>query len=71
MNARAAIVGSAAVLWLTLQSNAQVVEPKVADAKPGEVRVMATAAIREPLNAVLKQAEVVIGKPIVVEYGSA
>jgi len=35
------------------------------------VRVIATAAIRDPLNAVLKQAEAVIGKPIVAEYGSA
>src|SRR5580765_6395902 len=71
MNARSAIVGGAAVLWLALPSNAQVIEPKVADAKPGAVRVMATAAIREPLNAVLKEAEAAIGKPIVVEYGSA
>jgi len=43
----------------------------VADAKPGDVRVIATAAIREPLNAVLRQAEAAIGKSIVVEYGSA
>jgi molybdate transport system substrate-binding protein len=35
------------------------------------VRVIATAAIRDPLNAVLKQAEAVIGKPIVAQYGSA
>jgi len=34
----------------------------------GDVRVIATAAIRDPLNAVLKQAEAVIGKPIVAEY---
>src|SRR6266481_785171 len=33
--------------------------------------IMGTAAIRGPLNAVLKQAESVIGKPIVAEYGSA
>ena len=52
-------------------ANAQSAAPKVADAKPGDVRVIATAAIRDPLNAVLKQAEAVIGKPIVAEYGSA
>ena len=44
---------------------------RVVDAKPGDVRVLATAAIREPLNAVLKQAEAVIGTSIVVEYGGA
>jgi hypothetical protein len=45
--------------------------PKVANAKPGDVRVIVTAAIREPLNAVLKQAEAAVDKPIVAEYGSA
>jgi molybdate transport system substrate-binding protein len=45
--------------------------PKVADAKPGDLRVIATAAIREPLDAVLTQARQVAGHPIVVEYGSA
>src|SRR5262249_3376845 len=44
---------------------------KVADAKPGDVRVIATAAIRDPLEAVLKQAAAMIGKPIVAEDGSA
>jgi molybdate transport system substrate-binding protein len=66
-----AIMGAAAVLSLASHADAQFEGPKVADAKPGDVRVMATAAIREPLNAVRKQAEVVIGRPIVVEYGSA
>jgi len=51
--------------------HAQFTGPKVADAKPGDVRVIATAAIREPLNAVLKQAEAIVDKPIVAEYGSA
>jgi molybdate transport system substrate-binding protein len=66
-----AIMAAAALLSLVPYANAQFQGPKVADAKPGDVRVMATAAIREPLNAVLKQAEAVIGKPIVAEYGSA
>src|SRR5712671_6339670 len=66
-----AIMGTAMVLLPVLAANAQFTGPKVADAKPGEVRVIATAAIRDPFNAVLKQAEGLIGKPIVVEYGSA
>jgi ABC-type molybdate transport system substrate-binding protein len=45
--------------------------PKISDAKPGELRVLATAAIREPLDAVLAQARRVVGRGIVVEYGSA
>jgi molybdate transport system substrate-binding protein len=45
--------------------------PKVADAKPLDLRVIATAAIRDPLDAVLAQARQVAGHPIVVEYGSA
>src|SRR5258708_37517173 len=71
MKSLAALVGTAVVLSLALQANAQAAEPKVADAKPGDVRVLVTAAVREPLDAVLKQAEAAIGKPIVVEYGSA
>jgi molybdate transport system substrate-binding protein len=66
----AAIVGTAVVLF-HLGADAQPARSKVADAKPGEVRVIATAAIREPLDAVLRQAEAAIGKPIVAEYGSA
>jgi molybdate transport system substrate-binding protein len=57
-------------LSLAPQAEGQVAG-KVADAKTGDVRVIATAAIREPLDAVLKQAEAMIGKPIVAEYGSA
>jgi ABC-type molybdate transport system substrate-binding protein len=71
MNILAAIMGTVVVLSLALHANAQFTGPKVADAKPGDVRVIVTAAIREPLNAVLKQAEAAIDKPIVAEYGSA
>jgi len=71
MKILAAIMGTAVALSPSLHANAQSAAPKVADAKPGDVRVIATAAIRGPLNAVLKQAESVIGKPIVAEYGSA
>jgi molybdate transport system substrate-binding protein len=44
---------------------------KVADAKPGEVRVMVTAAIRTPLEAIRAEAQKAVGKPLVIEYGSA
>jgi molybdate transport system substrate-binding protein len=71
MRMRAAIMGAAVSLSLAPQAEAQFAGPKVADAKLGDVRVMATAAIREPLDAVLKQAEATIGKLIVAEYGSA
>ena len=71
MKILAAIMGTVVVLLPALHANAQFTGPKVADAKPGDVRVIATAAIRDPLNAVLKQAETAIGKPIVAEYGSA
>jgi molybdate transport system substrate-binding protein len=50
---------------------AQFKGPKVADAKPGDIRVIATAAIREPIDAVMAQAQTAAGKPLVVEYGSA
>jgi molybdate transport system substrate-binding protein len=67
---RAALI-AVAVVTPALHADAQFAGPKVADAKPGDVRVIATAAIREPLNAVLKQGEAAIGKPIITEYGSA
>jgi molybdate transport system substrate-binding protein len=44
---------------------------KLANAPAGTVRVFATTAIREPLEAVIPRAVAAIGKPIVVEYGSA
>src|SRR5712671_160958 len=71
MKILAAIMGTAVVLSSSLHAHAQSAAPKVADARPGDVRVIVTAAIREPLNAVVKQAEAAIGKRIVTEYGSA
>jgi molybdate transport system substrate-binding protein len=65
------VLATAVILSFAFQAEAQSADRKVTDAKAGEVRVLATAAIREPLNAVLKQAEAVIAKSIVVEYGSA
>jgi molybdate transport system substrate-binding protein len=69
MKMLAAILGTAVILSSPL--HAQFTGPKVVDAKLGDLRVIATAAIREPLNAVLKQAEAIVEKPIVAEYGSA
>lgn len=44
---------------------------RVADAKPGDVRILATAAIRIPLEAIRVEASKAIGRPLVIEYGSA
>jgi molybdate transport system substrate-binding protein len=66
-----AVLAAAAVLLPALTADAQFTGPKVADARPGDVRVIVTAAIRGPLDAVLKQAEAAIRRPIVAEYGSA
>ena len=44
---------------------------RIADAKPGDVRVLATAAIRIPLDAVRAEASKTLGHPLVIEYGSA
>jgi molybdate transport system substrate-binding protein len=66
-----AIMAMAAILLPALVAHAQFTGPKVADARSGDVRVIATAAIRDPLNIMLTQAEATIRKPIVVEYGSA
>jgi len=44
---------------------------RIADAKPGDVRVLATAAIRIPLDAIRAEASKTIGRPLVIEYGSA
>jgi molybdate transport system substrate-binding protein len=74
MKLTAVVFGAGLVLSLLpgAAANAQgFAGPKVADAKAGDLRVIATAAIREPLDAVLAQAGAVVGRPIVVEYGSA
>ena len=44
---------------------------RIATAKPGDLRVLATAAIRIPLEAVRAEAAKAIGHPLVIEYGSA
>ena len=44
---------------------------RIVDARPGDVRVLATAAIRIPLEAVRAEASKAIGHPLVIEYESA
>lgn len=44
--------------------------PKVADAKPGDVRILASNAVRGLLEAVRAQAEQAVGHPFLIEYGS-
>jgi molybdate transport system substrate-binding protein len=44
---------------------------KVADAKPGDLRVMVTGAISAPLQSVRAEAERVVGRTVVIQYGSA
>lgn len=44
---------------------------RIADAQPGDVRVLATGAIRIPLEAVRAAASKAIGRPLVIQYGSA
>ena len=44
---------------------------RIGDVKPGDVRVLATAAIRVPLEAVRAEASKAIGHRLVIEYGSA
>jgi len=44
---------------------------RAADAKPGDVRMMVTAAIQTPFEAVRAEMQKAIGKPLVIEYGSA
>jgi molybdate transport system substrate-binding protein len=68
---RTAIIATAVVLSAGLNADGQSAAPDAAAARRGDLRLIATAAIRDPLNAVRKQAEAVIGKPIVAAYGSA
>jgi molybdate transport system substrate-binding protein len=71
MKSLAALLVTAAAFIPVVVAHAQFTGPKVADARSGDLRVIATAAIRGPFDAVRKQAEASIGKPIIAEYGSA
>ncbi len=68
---RAAIIATAVVLSAGVNADGQSAGAEGAAAKRGAVRLIATAAIRDPLNAVRKEAQAVIGRPIVAAYGSA
>ncbi len=45
--------------------------PNFNNAPPNAIRVLATAAIKPPIDAVMADAQKAIGKPIVIIYGSA
>jgi molybdate transport system substrate-binding protein len=65
-------VGLVLLLLLVTKATAQGGRgERIADAKPGDIRVLATAAIRIPLDAVRAEASKAIGHPLVIEYGSA
>ena len=57
-------------VWV-LGGTAPAPKGKVAEAKPGDVRVIASNGIREPLEAVRADAEKTLGHHFVVEYGSS
>jgi len=44
---------------------------KIADAKPGEVRLLISNGLRAPFEAVRAQAQQAVGHPLVVEYGAS
>ena len=44
---------------------------KVADAKPGETRLIVSNGVRVPLEAVKEQAQQAVGHPFVIEYGAS
>jgi len=46
-------------------------QPTVADAKPGDIRIVATGAFNGPLEAVRQQMQAAVGKPLFIQYGSA
>lgn len=62
-------LGLAVILVQTIPVRAQS-GPGISDAKPGTVRVICTAALRLPAE-VVAAAETAIGKPIIIQYGSA
>jgi molybdate transport system substrate-binding protein len=50
---------------------AQGTPEKVANAKPGDMRLFISNGLREPFKTVRAQAEKMIGKPLVVDYGAS
>lgn len=64
-------LAAAAFLMVGAGASAQQQTVRIKDAKPGEVRMLVTLAIKIPLDAVIADAAKAIGKPIVIQYGSA
>lgn len=84
MNLRVVTVawlGLAQIGWVNAQAPAAPANPppggapmlgqKVAEAKPDEIRVIATGAILASLEPVKAQADKAVGKHLVIEYGAA
>jgi molybdate transport system substrate-binding protein len=69
---RAASLAIVCLVALRVPGDAQTTQPvKIANAGPGDVRVLATAAIRTPLETIREAAGAKLGHKIVIEYGSA
>jgi molybdate transport system substrate-binding protein len=68
------IASAVCLLAAPLAAPAQVAVPptaRVADAKPGDIRLIATFAIHDPIVGVLPQAQKAIGKPVFAQFGGA
>lgn len=59
------------LVFLGTPAGAQFTSQKLSEAKPGALRMFVTEAVGAELDSLLKEAEAAIGKPIVIEYGSA
>jgi molybdate transport system substrate-binding protein len=60
-----------AALLLSGGAFAQSDSQKVANAKPGEMRLFISNGLREPFKTVRAEAEKLVGKPFAVEYGAS
>ena len=66
-----AALAAAVALFAGADALAQQQTLLIKDAKPGEVRMLVTNSIRGPIEAVIAEASKAIGKPIVIQWGSA
>jgi molybdate transport system substrate-binding protein len=74
MTKLASLISSTGVVLLLAHASAFAqgnAGPKVADAKPGDVRAYITGALQAPLNTVIDQAKKAVGKNLVIEYGGS
>jgi molybdate transport system substrate-binding protein len=66
------LLRAALLLALPALAHAQVFPgPKIKDAAPGDLRVIATAALIGPLDSIQAAADKAVGRHVVIEYGSA